>query len=244
LRGLCTKWIYHQTQNITSSNNEDERTLEIIADTIIDNQEYFILDGTCACSSDDRLILRWQDNQILQYIDSSPRVLYDFNLNAGDSITVPFITTDTILSTLVIVDSTEVINGLKRQYVSIDLYDPLYQHTDWFGPFVENIGSINLCMTPQGNLCESSTGGLCSFITSDQDTITFPEVANCLTSSTEEITPSSIIVTPNPTSNYWTISNTSKYSRYYLLNITGEEITSFDFHNRSQLVIDASGIGQ
>ncbi len=210
--GIGAKWIYRQS-TFSPPSDEERTILEIVSDTLIDNQQFFILDGTCACSSDRPLILRWDDNQIFQFTDSDIRLLYDFNLNAGDSLVANFPIDDTLLSTLVIIDSTEIIDGLKYQHITIDNYE--YQHTDWFGPFIEDIGSIGLCMTPQANLCEISTGGLCSFISANQDTIIFPDTFRCVPpSSIDELSEGLIVIMPNPTSDSWNITNASNFVKY------------------------------
>jgi len=186
--GIGAKWIYRQS-TFSPPSDEERTILEIVSDTLIDNQQFFILDGTCACSSDRPLILRWDDNQIFQFTDSDIRLLYDFNLN------------------------TEIIDGLKYQHITIDNYE--YQHTDWFGPFIEDIGSIGLCMTPQANLCEISTGGLCSFISANQDTIIFPDTFRCVPpSSIDELSEGLIVIMPNPTSDSWNITNASNFVKY------------------------------
>lgn len=238
--GIGAKWIYYQGWFNPSTGNEDERVIEIISDTLIDNKLFYVLSGNCECSSNQSLILRWENNQILQFIDSSERLLYDFNLNAGDSLIAPIPINDTILSTLVIIDSTEIINGLKYQHVTIDQYDQNYQHTDWFGPFVQGIGSINFCLTPQANLCENGTGGLCSFISSDQDTLVFPEAFNCLTNSTFEINSTKIEVKPNPSTIYWSVTNISKFVKYYLFDASGKEVRNGNIQNQNDIQIDAS----
>ena len=238
--GIGSKWIYNQNWFNPIPNTYAERTIEIVSDTLIDDKQFFILSGNCECSSLKTLILRWENNQILQFVDSEIRPLYDFNLNAGDSLSVSFPVNDTILSTLVIINSTEQVNGLKYQHISIDPYDSNYQHTDWSGTFVEDIGSIDWCITPQANLCEDGTSGLCSFITPNQDTLKFTDIYNCIINSTNELNASVLDVSPNPSSTFWTIPGTSKFTKYYLYRITGEEITNQDFQNKSEILIDAS----
>ena len=238
--GIGSKWIYEQGWFFPWSNNEVTTTIEIISDTLIDNKQFFILSGNCECSDTEPLILRWENNQILQYIDSKASLLYDFNLNKGDSLSVSFSNYDSIESTLVIIDSTEIINGIKYQHISVSQDDPNHQYTDWYGTFVEDIGSLNWCITPQAPLCENGTGGLCSFITPNQDTIKFHDNYNCIISSTIDINSSALNVKPNPSSTFWIIPNTTIFNKYYLYKITGEEVENHNFENKNEILIDAS----
>ena len=238
--GIGSKWIYSQNWFNPWINNEEERTIEIVSDTLVDNKLYYVLSGNCECSTNNTLILRWENNQILQLLDSTISVLYDFNLNKGDSLIVSFPANDTILTTLVLIDSTELINGSKFQHISVSQDSPDYQYTDWFGTFVEEIGSINWCITPQAPLCENGTGGLCRFITTNQDTLLFSDIYNCIISSTIELESSDLKVHPNPSTTFWTIPNTSRYYKYHLYKITGEEIRNQEIQNQSEILIEAS----
>ena len=238
--GIGTKWDYRQPSFYTPG-NYSFTSLEIVSDTLIDSQQFFILDGTCACSSDKPLILRWENNQILQFTDPEIRILYDFNLNAGDTLIAPFPIDDTLLFTLVHIDSTKIIDGLKYQYVTVDTEDFNYQHSDWFGPFVEGIGSIYLCMTPQANLCEISTGGLCTFITANQDTLSLDGLTNCkFPTSTVQVFEETIQISPNPTSHSWSIANTSNFLYYHLYDLNGIEVLKGDIQHLSEFLIDGS----
>jgi len=238
--GIGTSWTYKQVPEIIVDPNAIFRkTLSINKDTIIDNEQYFVIEEYCGCSVKKNLYLRWEGKRIYNYLLNEKRILYDFNLTSGDTLLVDFENTNNeILTTQVIVDSTGhiIINNqeLNIQYVSINNYE--YQHSDWEGIFIENIGSLNWCLTPQFNLCEKRSAPLFCFESQIGEIFEFNQ-GECISNSTTQYSTNHINVAPNPITNIATVKSYCPVKNMRIMDSWGREISKAKIENLNEFVI-------
>ena len=199
-----SKWTYAQGYFFTFPlpTLDSVRVLEVKGDTIINNEEYFLIDGYCNCSSSIPIIARWADNRVYQYLNNKKSILYDFNLQAGDTLIVQTsFWPGTVDSVRVFIDEVGMSEGKIVQYVSIDYNHPeIYAPSDWSGVFLQDIGSLDWCLTPQNGLCESPSGGLCRVESADGLVDHYNEEGGCVIVNTSDILIANVSIFPNPMS--------------------------------------------
>ena len=161
-------WTYEQTNFFGFPYPPSEqriRKIKSVGDTILDGEQYLILEGGCDCTGDVKYI-RDEGLQTYVYHDGNKHLLYDYSLEAGDvlSIATPYFTASGQDSVKVRVDSVGRINynGIDRivQYVNSTFTDDSEYWADWGGKFIEGIGSVDWCLFPQYSACEGGTGGV------------------------------------------------------------------------------------
>ena len=142
--------------------------ITVVGDTILDGEQYFILDGGCSCGENVKYI-REEGDQTYIYYDGIKHLLYDYSLEAGDvlSIAAPFFSEisggeqDSIKLKIDSV-STVIYDGTERivQYVDRFYLDESQYWSDWGRTFAQGLGSVDWCLFPQYGLCEGGTGAL------------------------------------------------------------------------------------
>ncbi len=239
--GIGSKWIYNQGWFLPFPNQDDKRVIEIVSDTLIGDEQYFVLKGDCECSLDLELILRWNEDKIIQYFNDSAHTIYDFSLVKGETYEVNFPSSNGAYeTTIVVIDSIGFYNDKKVQHISIAEKEGSYM--DWHGVFLEKFGSVNWCMTPQFPLCENGTSGLCEYITPQNDTIKFNEYNNCIVNSIIEPIFEKIAVSPNPTYDNWTLEKSTSIKEYKLYSFNGKLIRSKNNLNSQKIIIDGTSL--
>lgn len=141
------------------------RKIQSVGDTILDGEQYLVLEGSCDCTGDVKYI-RDEGLQTYIYHDGNKHLLYDYSLEAGDvlSIATPYLTVSGQDSVKVRIDSVSRINYNGNdyivQYVNSFFSDDSEYWADWGGRFIEGIGSVDWCLFPQFGACEGGTGGV------------------------------------------------------------------------------------
>ena len=209
-------------------------SLYINGDTIINGIKWFHLagDGSCAFANPDSLpYIREEESKWLIYDVNreAESLLYDFNLEVGDSYIVETFGPNFPIDVRIDSVTTITIDGNphKVQYCS----NPIANMEGFFFAFevIEGIGSTGY-LFPQGNICDPHTGPIRCF-TNNNEFVDFDLDRDCdevyILSNTENLKDERIVeIYPNPVSvngNLEVISS-ENIIEIELLNINGKAI--------------------
>ncbi len=192
--GLGTEWTYCQTRFSPPSNTL--KTIQITGDTLINGEQAFIIQGDCTCGDIAPRYIRKEEEKIYYYKDDEKYLLYDFSLQAGDTLKVIRNEFDTIY---VGIDSVGIINfnGEDKiiQYINTIASENNEHWAEWGQIFIEDFGSTR-CFFPMHPVCDPGTGPLLSFEVQDFPIVEFD--FECLLLSTNELAKVNIRTYPNP----------------------------------------------
>src|SRR5690606_974195 len=129
----------------------------VTGDTLINGEEAFVLEGDCQCGHMSPKYISKDEDKINYYINDDKYLLYDFSLNAGDTL---IISIPDYSQAHFIIDSIDVIlmnNEQKKvQYFTfINMDNGLFP--DWGTRFIEDFGS-DRCLFPLIGVCDPGTG--------------------------------------------------------------------------------------
>jgi hypothetical protein len=157
-----TSWIYSDHES-GGGHHSYPRSIFSVADTVLEGTFAHIVIGDCYCGNSPANILYGLNRRVYFYNYQPGQfcMLYDFNLNAGESFMLyPQGAVED--SFLVVVDSTglDTVNGFlrKTQFIRAQPFPPhlAYQFS---GKVIEGIGST-VCLYPQYGGCDPATMGL------------------------------------------------------------------------------------
>jgi hypothetical protein len=150
-------------------------------------------------------------------------VLYDFNLNLGDTMIHPFGGTPTGIDTVTImnVDSVLASDGYHRR---------LWLST--FDMWIEGIGSMTYLFVPAGNMGVSGNDVLIC-MTTDSGFAYPPGIGSCIVSVPEQSqTKNKITISPNPMTDELNVEvNNKEFSEFILYDIASRKLLQQKFTN-------------
>lgn len=160
---LGTKWTY--SQNLIGGLIEPTY-IEITGDTLISGIKWYKIEGqgACAFNQSNPPLVREENSKWYTYnLDNQEEsILYDFNLNIGDTYSVGFFGENYQIEMLIDSTSTHEINGVNRkiQYCS----NPNSDIDGFFfgAEIIEGVGSLGY-LFPQGNICDPHAGPIRCF---------------------------------------------------------------------------------
>ncbi len=243
---IGAKWYYGHRENPFGSPAVGYMLFEATGDTSINStvcriirKTYFASDSSV---NDAGNIFVYADSNRIYYLDSTHfELLYDFNLNAGDTFFVKEPDSDIYQDSIIpfIIDSvdTETISGipLKKMF-----FHDVNGHWDMFSPVIENIGSLFYFFPLTHIDCDVAS---CFNLRCYEDSsINFHlSSGNCddIISSilSEENTDLGIITFPNPVKNkvYISIENHAVFLKQVdIYNGTGKLIKHYQFSNTNE----------
>ncbi len=242
---IGAKWYYSHRENPFGSAAVGYQLFEVTGDTVINSQlcrvvhkTYFSSDSSI---NDNGYLYLYKNANQIYYLDSNHfELLYDFNLNAGDTLTIKnpdSYNSDTLIYFVVDSVDTEIISGIthKKQY-----FHDTNGYFDMFSPVIENIGSV-CYFFPRSQLdCDAAN---CYNLLCYEDTsISFHTsstpcdmiISSITTAKLDNVT---IELFPNPATNKLFISvtdNQTQLKGFEIFNVQGKQIKSefFDTSNK------------
>lgn len=153
-------WTYNDHELIGNLNYP--RTIFSIADTVVNGIPCHIVIGDCQCGTSATNYLYEINRRVYVYNNATSdfRLIYNFNLNEGDSWTV--LAQNTVGDSITLrVDSVtfDTINGNIRKVQHISPSGVFGNVYVFPGPIIEGIGSKS-CLYPQAGFCDPPTDGL------------------------------------------------------------------------------------
>jgi len=156
-----SSWVYSDHE--LTGNHSYPRGIVSVGDTVVNGQPVHIVIGDCFCGGGVANYIYELNRRVYfyNYQSGTFNLLYDFNLNAGESFMLyPQDAAED--SFYVVVDSTglDTINGflLKTQFVHVQAFPPHIAY-EFHGKIIEGIGSTD-CLYPQFGSCDPPTNGL------------------------------------------------------------------------------------
>ncbi len=234
-------WNYNYYYYITYPNAiYDVSTMKVAQDTVISGFSCLQLtqsQGT-PCRAIKSNIIREEQNRIYYWkaSTSSFELMYDFNLNEGESYTM---NTD-YGSTVITIDSTSTLNfngkTLKVQYISSENHI-----VEIYGATVQGIGNLRFFFPGHGACDPFSYDGVRCF-TNDNGTLKF-DVTDCeVISGINELSEDDILIYPNPTTHFITVSNPfAGEVLYEIIDVTGKVISSKN-SSESKTIFDLNSL--
>jgi len=161
-------------------------------------------------------------------------VLYDFNLNLGDTIIHPYggavCSNDTI--TIDYIDSVQSSDGYHRQL-----------HLSSYATWIEGVGSTAYLLEPANILCVSGNYALQCMV-NDSSFIHPWNVSTCFLSLEETfLTNQNISVVPNPSSGKFSIISDKSIKEIYLTDLLGNVILRQQINYQTKFQIDNLNTG-
>lgn len=189
-------------------------SIEIVGDTVVDGETWYVLDGRCNCSPEVKLI--HQEGQKVFYRWAGEKhLLYDYALGAGDSLQIqfPHSIDDSLHGISMIIDATEVVDfgGQNIMTQQMSYAEPNTFGADFGQKFAEGLGSLDFCLFPQDGLCEEGSYLRC-ITYADGTVIKFTDDPDCYIVGTDDIELSGISLQPNPVTDYLRIENPDNHS--------------------------------
>ncbi len=223
--------------------NTTESFIYIANDTIIDSKTYSkVYKGYYLFEDSLNNLITFirEENKIIyskNLSGSAERILYDFNLNLGDSLSFDFET-----AIVVKIDSVQLQNNeFRKQYY---LYHPdwIYYEDDT-AKIVEGFGNIkNGLMLPFGvHYTDGGFNTYCLFSPSEVFYNLQSSISDCYKLenpiSVQELNSDDLIIYPNPTNNLISFSEKISNSRLSILNLTGQIVFEEKAFSGTQLDI-------
>ncbi len=224
-------------------------TIKLTGDTIINNQLCQKVEGECSCAYFASKYMYEDSNRVYRYDENLEEfhLLYDFNLNAGESWELYI--DDSNGPFEIYVDSVKHIelNGdsLKVQFIS---FDDIY--IDMGDSIIEGFGSSR-CMFPKVSICDYGYGPLRCFENIELGIeYNFTNGMACdtmysLVNLDEKLVDEKIKIYPNPITNTLRISSNENGKRNYIVelySVIGEKINEFKYYNIEIAEIDMSNL--
>lgn len=237
--GLGTEWTYCQTRFSPPSNTL--KTIQITGDTLINGEQAFIIEGDCTCGDIAPRYIRKEEEKIYYYKDEVKYLLYDFSLQAGDTLKVIRNEFDTIY---VGIDSVGIINfnGEDKiiQYINTIASENNNHWAEWGETFIEDFGSTR-CFFPMNPVCDPGTGPLLSIEVQDFPIVEFD--FECITLSTSELAKVNIRTYPNPAKDQFIIEYSGVNEKIHLTfyNMMGAVILNEVLNPGEFLTTNVSG---
>lgn len=203
---------------------------DITGDTVISGINYKKISGCDAfhgkCNSggirdSNRVIYFRPDTSLQEFI------LYDFNLQVGDSIIHPFggavCTNDTVV--VWSIDSVLCSDGYHKQF-----------YLSSFATWIEGIGSRTYLLSPCDILCVSGDDALECMITDSG--FSYPSgIGSCIASvSTNLIMDNEISISPIPSSEWIEVNSTNSFSVLRIINSLGQQLYRQNSVSKKQIV--------
>lgn len=220
-------WNYNYYYYISSPNAIHKvASMEVAKDTVVAGYGCLKLTQTegTPCTTISSNIIREEQNRIYYWRSSSSsfELLYDFNLNDGESYVMR---TDND-SSVITIDSTSTLNfngnDLKVQYISSE-----NDIVEIYGATVQGIGNLRFFFPGHGTCDPFHYDGVRCF-TNDDGTLYF-NVSDCeVISGITKINMNEVQIYPNPTIDFITISNyfESDMVLYEIIDLRGKVILS------------------
>ena len=212
-------WYYTQ---IILFEGETYNYFEVTGDTLIQGKECKIISGSCFCGIPNvGGILYEEGDRVFAYNEEADsfRILYDFNLVAGDTLIFEG-DPNGAGDGMVLIDSITYIQvgslNLRVQHIT-----HLSFYVVWGDKIIERIGSTS-CLYPQDGVCDPHTGGLRCYEDPEIGLINFqnPERPCDFISSLSTVSDfKTIKVYPNPASNILHIETDQVINKISLFNI-------------------------
>jgi hypothetical protein len=164
--------------------------------------------------------------------------LYDFNLVPGDTFSLNYSNWG---PTVIRIDSVSTINILGQQRIIQYVSDSTYGQMplDFYGPFIEGIGSANF-LFPQIGVCDPHAGGLRCYadpVIGLYQTGSTPSCDTSLLTAIAEAHMEFLSIIPNPAADHFNIEiETASPGLLTLCNIAGVELRKIPFSSRSVIV--------
>jgi|GEM_PF-1889498 len=224
-----TKWTYNQNSGFSFPPPPPEdliRTIEIVSDTLVNNQRYLKLEGSCAGAFGD-FLYRVEGFKHYIFRDGEEFLLYDFGIGPGELIAIaaPMLEQQDSVKLMVIDLEVQEHNG--EQFL-IQVMDPYFTDgnffADWGPRFMEHVGSLDFCLFPQGGLFEGNTGSLRCIEFADGTSIKFTEDVFCNIVATSDPELSYAKVYPNPVAQMLHIESEENIRTLVLHNVEGVKI--------------------
>ena len=224
-----TSW-YYQGYDWSPFPQNFIRVISITADTIIDGYPAYAIDGSCDCGLIEPKYIRREGDQVFAYVNGNFQVLYDYSLQAGDSLRVDY-GPDPAQYIVAYIDSVGydyLPNGdsLRVQYLRPFDPDDHDHYGEWGDRIIENIGAT-YCMFPMWPTCDPPTSPLLCYET--QSGVYFPlgATGTCMEIvDAEEAAPvpPEIILSPTLTENYTRVKSSHLISRYWIFDAAGRKM--------------------
>ena len=206
----------------------------------------------------DSLIVYESNNKVYRFNGNSYKLMYDFNLQAGDTLDVDINITSCDSVSPIIVDSVTNVNisgnNLLRQFVSFKGYNSGETETYSF-VITEHIGyEGSFIFAPQCSESESfvNTSLRCfettNFLYKSQwwQTNWTDEACDILInqSGIEKLNKNSCEIYPNPAHNHVTINNIAKYNVVKIIDANGKIAKQYTLQNTENITIDLSDLNK
>ena len=194
------KWHYTETGGFM----EPDRiyTMEITKDTIIDNEEYFVLNKGCSCCMRKVRYIRDAGDKYFVYYEGEKHLLFDFTLKDGDTLKIKAHFGFMQDSIYVKIDSVRKKSFGGNEFNAFHLNPNVHWNpdfwTDWGPEFIKGIGSSYWCLFPQYGLCERGTSQLRCIEYADGTILTIDPDVGCKTVGVEDVESHPLQISPNP----------------------------------------------
>lgn len=237
--GNGTEWTYCQYKWLPAPNFET-RTIKVVGDSLINGEEVLVIEGDCQCGEISPRYIRKDEKKIYYYRDEVKYLLYDFSLQAGDTLKVVLSDNDTVY---VGIDSVGIVNynGEDKiiQYINTIASENTNHWAEWGETMIEDFGSTR-CLFPMSPVCDPGTGPLVSFEVPDYPIVLFEY--ECLILSTTELAKLNIRTYPNPAKDQFIVEysgiNETIHLTFY--NLMGAVILQKVLHPGEILTSDVS----
>lgn len=232
------KWQYEQWW-WDSPGRDTVTTIEVTGDTIINGEEYLTIRGGCVCADTLRYI-REEGNKYFSYYKNDKHLLYDFNLDRGDTLKIkaPFQSSQDSIYVRIDSIGRTLIDGeeFMVQYIDPYLNDPGNTHwADWGEMLIKGIGS-NWCLTPQYALCEDQTVGLSCVRYSDGRILQVDQSKACIYVNTNSRTTHHTKVYPNPSHGNISITHNG-FTKAVVMNVEGQRINEVYANGSNEFIL-------
>jgi len=219
---------------------------EIIGDTLIDGEKFFVLQGGCRCDIEYGIKhFRQEGQKYYAFYGGEKHLLYDFTLEKGDTfkIKVPYPMNCEIDTTAKLVDTTynQFLGGAMRKVIEFDPDFDIerYCYMDWGNTFIEGVGAYGFCYLPQFGLCEFGSGPIRCFETASGEIIKFTKDEECgrLPTSVDRHN-TQFRIYPNPATDQILVEGATK-GELRMYTLEGKEVLHY-YLNKESSTIDIS----
>lgn len=230
-------WYYSQT---ILFQGESYVRFEVTGETTINGKTCKVISGNCNCGVSNAGGNLYQEGDKIYTYDAGAdtfRLLYDFTLEAGDTlfyhIDDPWVTDGMFL-----IDSITTMqfgsDTLRVQHITHLAYDVV-----WGNKIIERIGSSG-CLYPQISFCDPGTGGLRCYEDQEIGLINFqvPErPCDYISVSTGQVGPEKCNIYPNPTTDVLHIETDLPIDKIELINSVSlrSPVTSVIFNSYAEM---------
>lgn len=240
---LGASWYYNQ---VILLEGETYSYFEVTDEVFINGKVCKIISGSCNCTMPGIGGYFYQEGEkIYLYnpgIADSLRLLYDFTLVAGDTLTFKG---DSLFGgdALFLIDSIALMQfgpeTLRVQYLS-----DLNFNIGWGSKIIERIGS-NGCMYPQVNFCDPGTGGLRCYEDDEIGLINFqipPRSCSYITAVDDPSVASVMNIYPNPATNIIHIHSEEPIEQLIIINNLGISVDKISSLSTTEIELDIHSI--